>query len=197
MATLTSDDLSLEIRYRGFQHGWVQYEIFFRWQGEAILNDEILKRQGDYWGGRGRGGVLANEDEKCCILPVLQKVLETNEPDYCETIEPDIVLAIYPEQYFPFLPSKWKLVRESEAFKDAREERARLKEEHGVLPDDLIDLMLFVDTYNFKECRAYSGNGMCLKMTVRRDQLEEFYRSLEAEYQDFCHRFRLDESNLS
>lgn len=103
MATLASDDLSLEIRYRDFQHGWIQYEVFFRWQGEIILNDAILKRQGEYLGVRGRGGVLANEDEKCCILPTLEKVLETNEPDYCETIEPDIVLAIYPEQYFPFL----------------------------------------------------------------------------------------------
>lgn len=192
MATLASDDLSLEIRYRDFQHGWIQYEIFFRWQGEIVLNDAILKRQGEYWGARGRGGVLANEDEECCILPTLEKVLETNKPDYCETIEPDIVLAIYPEQYFPFLPSKLELVRESEEFKKAREERARLKDEQGVLPDDLIDLMLLVDTYNFKECRAYSGDGICLKMTVRRDQLEEFYLSLKAEYKEFRQRFRLD-----
>ena len=114
MAILTSEELSLEIIYCGFEYDWIQYEIYFRWQGEHVINDAILKRRGEYWGARPVGSLLANEHRECCILPVIKRVIETNEPDYCEPVEPDIILAIYPEQYFPFLPSHMQLVYERE-----------------------------------------------------------------------------------
>ena len=187
--------MSLEINYSGFEYGWVQYEIYFRWQGESILNDSILKRNGEYWGSRPSDSLLANEHRECCILPLLQKVIVSNDADYCEPVEPDITLAIYPVHTFPFLPSHWKLVYEKENHKKEREEREQLKQEKGVLPDDLIDMMLLVDTYNFKGCSAYSGDGICLKMTVRRIQLEEFYENLKSEYITFKNKFNVDELN--
>ncbi len=84
---------------------------------------------------------------------------------------------------------------EKEDHKKAREELEKLKREKGVLPDDLIDLMLLVDTYNFKGCGAYSGDGICMKMTVRRNLLEEFYEQLKSEYLEFKTEFMVDEHN--
>lgn len=34
MAILHDGDLSLEIRYREFEFGWVYYDIWLRWRGE-------------------------------------------------------------------------------------------------------------------------------------------------------------------
>lgn len=35
MAILRQEDLSLEIRYKGFQHGWVEYEFLWDFYKEV------------------------------------------------------------------------------------------------------------------------------------------------------------------
>lgn len=114
MAKLESADLSFDFRYTGFKGGWVQYQFLFLWRGEPIVKDGVLKRCNDYWNDRPESEFLANEDEKDSFLPFLNKVLETDTADYWEPIEPDIIIAIYPDEYFPFLKSHWVLIRESE-----------------------------------------------------------------------------------
>lgn len=195
MAILRNDDLSLEIRYKGFEAGWVEYEFFYRWQGESVINDAVLKRSNEYWGGRSPGAMLANEDRECGILPLLKRVLKTNKPDYWESLDPDVTIAIYPEQHFPFLESKWKLVSESDEVKQKRLEREKEKAEKGPLPDDSIDVILFFDVYNFKGASAYYGDGICFKMTVTRAQLTGFYEDLKQEYVQFKQKFAVDQFN--
>jgi len=65
MAVLEQGDLSLRVAYRGFQDGWIVYDITPRWRGQPILNDAILKRHNDYWGRRGVGAIRANEHRSC------------------------------------------------------------------------------------------------------------------------------------
>lgn len=195
MAILRNDDLSLEIRYKGFDAGWVEYEFFYRWQEDNIINDAILKRPSEYWSRRSPGAMLANEHRECGILPLLKKVLHSNQPDYWESLDPDVTIAIYPEQHFPFLKSKWKLVSESEEVKKKRIKREMEKAEKGSLPDDYIDIILFFDVYNFKDASAYYGDGICLKMTVTRAQVSRFYEDLKEEYIQFKVKFAVDEFN--
>lgn len=193
MAVLQSGDLSFDFRYTGFEHGWVQYQFYFRWKNEAIVKDVVLKRWSDYWNSRPEGAFLANEDEKDGLLTFIRKILKNDKADYWEPIEPDIIVAIYPEEYFPFLPSHMKLIRESKESRAKREARERLKKEKGKLPDDSYTVIVFVDAYNFKDADAYYGQGLSLQMIVERHELEMFANDLETEYQEFKNNFKVDE----
>lgn len=78
---------------------------------------------------------------------------------------------------------------------EARAQRQAKRDSLGRLPDDLIELMLFVDTYNFAESGAYSGQGLCFRMSPRRDTLELFYQQLRAEYVSFKGLYGVDSYN--
>jgi hypothetical protein len=193
MARLQSGDLSFDFRYAGFEYGWVRYEFYFKWKDESLARNDLLKRWGDYWGRRPEGAFLANEYEGDGLIPLLKRVLDDDKADYWEPMEPDIVIAIYPEEYFPFLPSHHKLLYERPEYKAKRGAREALKKEKGKQPDDSYTLIVFVDAYNFKEADAYYGQGLSLHMIVSRNELEEFAKSLEYEYQEFKQRLEVDQ----
>ena len=193
MALLKSELLSLEINFVRFEYDWVQYEIYFRWENEPIINDKLLKRDGEYWGSRKTGSFLATEDEKDRLIDTISKVLETNEPEYWEPIDPDIIVAIYPEMYFPFLKSHYTLIHESEDHKKKREEREKLKKELGSLPDDSFTIIVFIDAYNFNNSDAYYGEGISLHLIVDRVTLENFNSELSKEYSEFKEKYKVDE----
>ena len=193
MATLNSEDLSFEFNYSNFEGGWISYQFYFRWRGDNIINESILKKEGDYWGNRADGAFLAEEYEADGLTRLLKKVLEKNQADYWASLDPDILVAVYPDQFFPFLPSHYKLVRESDEHKAEREAREKLKKEQGNLPDDLFTIIVSVDAYNLKHADAYYGSGLSLQMVVSREELEVFLNNLETEYQAFKEKFRVDE----
>ena len=193
MALLKSELLSLEINFVGFEYGWVQYEIYFRWENEPIINDNLLKRDGEYWGSRKTGSFLANEDDKDTLIDTISKVLETNEPEYWEPIDPDIIVAIYPGMFFPFLKSHYTLIDERKNHKKKRQEREKLKKELGRLPDDSFTIIVFIDAYNFKNSDAYYGEGISLHLIVDRVTLENFKSDLSKEYSEFKEKYKVDE----
>lgn len=195
MAILHDGDLSLEIRYREFEYGSVSYDIWLRWRGELVINDAILKRVNDHWAKRGVGAIKASEDRECGIVPLLRRVLETNEADYWEATDPDILLALYPDDVFPFLPSKWRVVYEAPEAKAKREARAHERSERGPLPDDYLELLLFVDVYNFEGATAYSGSGLCFRLGAKRADVQAFYEALRGEYLVFREEWKVDEVN--
>ncbi len=193
MATLSLEDLSFEFNYSNFEGGWISYQFYFRWRGDNIINESILKKRGDYWGNRADGAFLAQEYEADGLTRLLKKVLEKNQADYWESLDPDILVAVYPDQFFPFLPSHYRLVRESDEHKAERAAREKLKKEQGNLPDDLFTIIVSVDAYNLKHADAYYGSGLSLQMVVSREELEVFLNNLETEYQAFKEKFRVDE----
>lgn len=193
MATLKSGELSFDFRYSGFECGWVQYQFYFLWKGKPVIRDDALKRRNDYWNSRSEGAFLANEDESDCFLPFLQKILASDKADYWEPIEPDIIVGIYPDDFFPFLKSHKTLVWESEESRQNRKAREQLKKEQGKLPDDLFTLIAFVDAYNLEGAETYYGEGLSLHMVVTRDELQSFADELEKEYSEFKLRFKVDE----
>ncbi len=195
MAMLSIDELSLEIGYRDFEDGWVYYDIWLRWRGAPVINDAILKRWNEHWAKRGVGAINACEHRECGILPLLRKTLETNESDYWEATDPDILLAIYADGGFPFLPSKWTVIYEMSEFKAKREEREARRAEYGPLPDDYMEVILFVDVYNFEGASAYYGNGICFRLSPTRSQLTKFYEELRREYLAFKDRHAVDAFN--
>lgn len=195
MTIMHDGDLSLEIRYREFEHGWVYYDIWLRWRGEPVLNDAVLKRVNEHWAKRGIGAIKACEHRECGILPLLRRVLEENRADYWEATDPDILLALYPDDMFPFLPSKWRLVYEGPEAKAKREAREQERAERGPLPDDFLEMLLFVDVYNFEGADAYSGSGLCFRLGPKRVELQTFYEDLRREYLAFREEWRVHEKN--
>jgi hypothetical protein len=94
MAKLQSDGLTLDIKFMGFKDEWIEYEIKFYWKDEIIINDSLLKREGEYWGKRSTGAFLANDYQKDFLTETIRDILQTNEPEYWEPLEPDDIFTI-------------------------------------------------------------------------------------------------------
>ena len=71
MASLNSGNLSFDFQYTGFKGIWIEYEFYFRWKGEPVIRDKVLKRNNDYWDARSKHAFLAREDEKDGLLPLI------------------------------------------------------------------------------------------------------------------------------
>lgn len=218
MAKIRSGNLTLDIKFKRFEDEWIAYEISFLWKDEIIVNDKILKKN-RWWDKRIHGTILANDYEKDFLIEILKKVLSTNNPEYWEPIEPDVKIAIYPEEYFPFLKSHWipveevdekiaqireqlkeqiegmpnfsseKLEEQLNLLEEKLEEQLKVKldvpsevERRDASKYELFTIIAFIDTYNFEDSNAYSGEGISLHIIVTRKDLERFVTDLEEEY---------------
>lgn len=191
IAKLHSEQLELEIVYKERDGGeWIEYEVWFRWQGQPLVDDALLERDGAYWGGRSPSAFLANDYEEDTLIATMERVLQTNEPDYWEPLEPDLIVAIYPEQWFPFLPSHHELIWRSEESQQAQATHEQRKAEAGGrLPTDPITIICFVDSYNLRGGQVYSSDGLALVLSTTRQERERFAADLRAEYAAFRERF--------
>lgn len=188
MARLSTELLSLEIRYKNFFAGDIQYEISFLWENQSMINDLLLKRWSDYWSSRSKGAFLACDFERDWLIETIEKVLETDEADYWEPYEPDVILAIYPDRYFPFLKPHTDRI---ESIKEIGREGDKSKKEK--LPDDMFTVIVFIDAYNFQNSGVYYSSGIALHMIVERRELQSFSLKLREEYSEFKKKFKVDE----
>jgi hypothetical protein len=188
MAKLSSRNLSLEIRYKEFDdQDWIQYEIFFLYKDQPMIQDAQLKRVNEHWQNRSAGAFKANENERDRMIDMIQKALDTDEPQYYSPTDPDIILAIYPKMIFPFMPSNLELVWASDESIQQAEDHELIREvAGGRLPDDFFTLILMVDIYNYGEEHGYYGEGPALIMMPRRHELRTFLDELQTEYAEFC-----------
>jgi hypothetical protein len=181
MAKLQSGDLNLDIKFMGFKDEWIEYEIKFYWKDEIIINDSLLKREGEYWGKRSTGAFLANDYQKDFLIGTIRDILRTNESEYWEPLEPDAIIAIYPGTFFPFMKSH--IIEEWIGEKEHEDNKKR-KQKKSNQPDDIFTIITFIDSYTFKNNMAYSGEGISLHLIVTRKDLEKFADELEKEYQN-------------
>lgn len=179
MAKLQSDKLTLEIKFKPFEYEWINYDIIFYWKNDIIINDGILKREGEWWSKRDYGTFMANDYEEDHLIDTIKKVLETNKAEYWEPLEPDVIIAIYPSVFFPFLKSHWTLVDNSG---EEQIEKDVANEIQNISEDDLFTIITFIDSYSFKDEKSYSGEGISLHIIVTRKDLEKFVSDLEIEY---------------
>jgi hypothetical protein len=175
MAKLQSDNLVLDVKFKSFEYEWINYDIRFYWKDEIIINDNILKREGEWWSKRDYGTFMASDYEKDHLIDTIKKVLKTNKAEYWEPLEPDVTIAIYPNTFFPFLKSHWTLIDDDKEKQIENEIQERFE-------DDLFTVITFIDSYGFKDEESYSGEGISLHMIVRREDLEKFVTDLETEY---------------
>jgi hypothetical protein len=193
MAVLQSGNLSFEFQFVNFENGYITYHLFLLWQGQPVMNSEILKRGNDYRNNYGKSGFIADEFRGDRFVPFLRRILEEDKADYWQSLDPDVTVAIYPDEYFPFLESHWVIIHESEKLRQEREAQIQRKKEQGKLPDDSYTIIVFVDAYNFKGENVYQGDGFSLQMIVDRASLEAFADALTDEYEEFKKEFGIDE----
>jgi hypothetical protein len=196
MAKLASGNLAIEIQYKEFDdQDWIQYEIFFLYKGQPMIQDFQLKRVNEHWQNRSPGAFKANEYQGDHLIQTIQKALDTDEPQYYKPTDPDFTLAIYPKKIFPFMPSDWEMVWASDEVIQQAEDHELVREvAGGRLPDDPFTIILMIDVYNFGEEGAYYGEGPALILLPRRNELRKFLNDLQAEYAEFCKTWNIHES---
>ena len=182
MATLNSDSYAMEMTLRWDENVEVIYDLVFKWRGLPILNEEIMKRENKWWAQGPLNGVFSSEYSQFQPALFFRKMLKATQPDYLESIDPDIRITIFPNHVVP--GERFEVLWEADSVKKSREEREARKRELGELPDDLFEIHFFIDTYNFSECPAYSGDGVSFVFVVYRTELERFVNQLENERQE-------------
>ena len=182
MATLSVDDLSLEVAYNDFRYGWVHYDIRARWRGVPVFNEEVIRHESDEKTDR-RDAIKACEYRECGLLPLLRRVLERNDSDYWEALEPDILFAFQTDRRFPFLKPKSSRNQLSSTL--AQEALQQEQAVRILTEDDTIETMLLIDTHSFTAGYSYSGQGVCFRLLPTRKCLRQFYEGLRGEYLGF------------
>jgi hypothetical protein len=191
MAILQSGNLRFDFQFTNFERGYITYQFSLLWQGEPVMNDEVLKRGNDYWDKRPKGGFIAEEFREDYFVPFLRRVLEEDKADDWESLDPDVIVAIYPNEYFSLLKSHRIILHENEQ----QQEREAPLQRKKKLPDDSYTVIIFVDAFNFKGEGVYQGSGFSLQMMVNRTSLEAFADALAREYEEFKKQFNVDEWN--
>lgn len=183
MATLHCNDLAVEFIFKEVDDClWLKYEIYFRWQDQYVMRDDLLKRSPEGWAQRSEGALCANEHGGDTFLPVLEKAIDALEPICWVPTEPDIMIAFYPDQYFPFITGHDK----------AEDRQQRKAANDGRLPDDVVTTVIYADAYNLKGCSAYYGSGLAIVLAPTRAELAAFYQELAREYEAFVVREQLE-----
>ncbi|NUO07292.1 MAG: hypothetical protein HUU08_01200 [Candidatus Brocadia sp.] len=187
MAILKSENLELDMSLRWDNIEGIVYDLVFKWRGIPIVNDSIIKRGNDWWSQAKPSGFFFTEYAKLRPVAFFKKMLDSQKSDYIEPIDPDIRITVHPIHALP--EDRSSVMWEAEHIKRQREERERLKRELGKLPDDLFEIIFFLDTYNFKGCAAYSGDGISFNFLVIRTEFENFIRQLDQERQSMVEKY--------
>jgi len=187
MAILASGNLALEIRIvRRDKENWIHYEILFTYKGKPIFDDSILKYRdfSAFWKDRPQGGIKGEECDNDVLIGRIEEALETDEPRYYEAIEPGFLVAIYPNQFFPFMPSKNRVIFQSDAVTQRQEDIELLRDLVGdKLPKDPFTVIVKLDSFNFQDEIGYSFDGPALIFTTSRYELRQFTHELRKEYE--------------
>lgn len=182
MVILKSDDFELEMSLRWDNLEGIVYDLVFKWQGIPVINDEITR-----WSRAKPSSFFFTEYAKLRPVAFFRNMLDADKSGYLEPVHPDIRITVHPIHALP--QDRSGVIWESKDTKREREERERRKKELGKLPDDLFEIHFFLDTHNFKECSAYSGDGITFNFLVERTDFEKFVEQLEAERQALVEKY--------
>jgi hypothetical protein len=202
VARLSKGNMTLEIRFKEYdEQRWVQYEILFLYRDVPLISDTFLKRINEHWNKRSPGAFKANEFQRDSLILVLERAIQTNQPQQWKPLEPDIVVKILRDDYssagFDTGQSEIQILEISPELVEHAKQAAMVRDFFGGrLPDDVFELTVFIDIYNFGEERGYQGIGPALVITASRRELHSFVEELKAEYAEFCIKWNVaEESN--
>lgn len=202
MATITCREFSLDIEFTQRGEDFIAYYISLTRNGVPVINPRIydgLSREGQK---RVRGAGADDTGER--LIATLEWALQNNQATYWEPVDPDVTLAIYPDDVFPLDPAHRKVVRFNEGSpfdlsrptlapneievwtsEEADEEDAKYEAKKQALggkhPDDLVCLILSISNNVFGG-EGYSHTGPALILHPTRRKVSAFVRALKSEY---------------
>lgn len=206
MAQLTAYALTLEISFDSVKNGWIQYAVYFKWNGIPVINESILRAGPEYL---GKADALWANDDGDSLIGTIEEVLEKREPVYWEPTEPDVTIAFFPGWEFPFMKSHLREpvdMSNREFFELIKKGEFNAAEHHmkyldHSMPKEYIQIIAKVDTLNFTptdeatdEEATYGPEGISLQMVVEDRELYDFLQELKQEYQAFLAKHK-DEIN--
>lgn len=208
MAKLESEKLTFEIETTNIvklKERWneIFYAFYLKWNNEKIFNPLILKKKRNpKLDPKYFDAILGwddfEEDEHPKLNSKIEKAIKEDEPSIWKPLDPDIVIGIYPNMYFPFLKSDFErrnrykdileskniLIRYEEDRKKLENKKAIVEEHGGILPDDPFTIVVATNTYNFEGETLYSGDTISLNICVSRSEMQKFLNDLELDYID-------------
>lgn len=178
MANLKSEGKAIEVTIIKFGlENEINYEVRPLINGNPVLNDSIL------WDDKKRTqrkeGAIAIEDYgRERLIQLLKTILETEEPGYFQPLEPGFIFAIYPHFFYPFDKKDFDNLFQ---FWRARETARR---NGGPVPagEDEWTVILSIDPIKYIGMDASGVDGPSMIMVVERNDVEQFLKDLEKEY---------------
>lgn len=117
------------------------------------------------------------------LTPALEQALAKNEPAVWTTADDDVVVAIYPDAWFPFLPPPDRSSEPEQSRQWRMDEARRKSEAGGKLPDDPMTVIAMAGQSAFAgdgdDLRRDSG--VAIVLVVTRAEVERFYEELKRE----------------
>ena len=194
MARLSYDSLSLDISFCYFEEGSIHHDVAWLWNNKPIINPCVLTDDNDLRENRVPGAFRIIEWEPDCLLiPFIRSVLESNTGASFTVDDPDTTIYIAPYPALPMLDSGNRSFYSGRSDPVTKREQKR-KRIMGDLPEDIFEIVMFVDGHNFAGGGAsYLDAGICLRIPAIRRDLHHFATELEVEWLEFKRKFSVDE----
>lgn len=194
MATLQTDLLSLEILYGDAIPGFIEYRVVVRWDEISVINHALLKKIAWDRAGARAGMVRTWDDAPCRLLPMLRRGLRTGQSAFWRPLDQDVLLAVYPGQFFPFedgLPTPPATAADTEPETWPDPDAPLALAEVSACPET-IDVMVFFDSAAFQNSRGYGGPAVGACLSASRSTLHSFCEGVRSDYAKFLRRHGID-----
>jgi len=175
LAVLTRCNLSLEIKPFKDYRGNIDLRFYFKYKDKNVFNKDIFAKD-------NKDCSFVTEEETSLSL-LIKKVLDTNQPDYWDSMEPRVVIGIYPNLEFPFLKEhetekgNYYLFSENNDIQWSNLKSISSKEKGNYD----YTIIVCLDSVGLQGEGLSFYQGMSLIIRADRDELEKFVEELEFE----------------
>jgi hypothetical protein len=203
MATISARGFSVTVEFTERGKDWVGYYIHLMRENTPILNPRIYRNYPARDRSRLRGSGADASGES--LIPLLEWGLKHNKAVCWKPTDPDVAIAIYPDDSFPLEPARPVVVVEEkfeEVFsypgrtlapnevgvwlsEEAKAKKAAYEAEKvrrgGKHPNDPCCVIVKINSAVFGP-DVYSSTGPALILGSQRREVERFVRDLKREY---------------
>ena len=186
MPRLSSEDLVWDIRYSSVNTNWYYYRMTLHWKGIPVVNPATRNPSDD---GSVRDAFGICNENGDALRHIFDYALATGRPAAWDAVEQDSLIAIYPGMSWPFCDfNMGSDFFDSSVSSQEHVKREKSRLEEAFAPAGIWTLMIFIDSEWLKGGELVSGSGIIMTMSVERQQVEQFRKELEQEYEEFSNR---------
>ncbi len=151
MAILCSKNLILEYKIEKINSLYIISKLQFFYKNKTIFNLELCKYENCF-------SVIEDIDDDFILF--IENVLFQNRADCFECVDGDTQIAIYPNEFFPFIHKEQNINLDKNL--------------------DFFTIVAFVSSYHF-DSNYRSTDGISMHLSVSREELNKFLNELKDE----------------